>query len=260
MSRTKPGPCDGHPDAIDLNEAEAWGKELAEKALKIKAGDKGLIPAIPKGPDADLMFHPYGVMQYFPGIVMPRRTINMEKCKYPACMQCVDNCAGKAIDFKANPPTINAKKTCINCSLCDRMCPEEAIEIPAEDLRLMRTMKKIDMAKCKYPECTLCIDYCPMNAIDFSVNPPVFRRSCEGDDLCWTICPTGAIELTNLDVTHRAGHGGHENARPRRNIVDEREAAGRFRRLVPKDKVGKEGAVMDMKRTPRYYIHKLMED
>jgi len=262
----KPYPLDGHPDAIDIKEAEDWGREMAQHAQRIYAGEKNLIPEIPHGPQADPMFQPHGVMTFFPGAGKAHRKINMAKCKYPECTLCVDNCDAKAINFSVNPPAFNLN-TCLNCCLCDRMCPESAIEIPDDELFRMRTAKKIDMAKCKYPECTICVDHCSMHAIDFSVNPPVFTRSCEGDDLCWVICPEGAIEITNLETTHRAmgrgpGPGGAEGAppRPRVNLVEQREAQGRFRRLVPKEKEGSYGRIMDIKRHPRFDIHDLMQE
>lgn len=257
----KPYPLDGHPDALDIKEAEDWGREIAERAQRIYAGEKDLIPAIPHGPEAPVQFQSHGVMQYFPHLEKPHRTINMEKCQYPECTLCVDNCVARAIDFSVTPPAFNMK-TCVNCALCDRMCPQGAIEIPAEELRLMRTMKTIDMTKCKYPECTICVDHCSMDAIDFSVDPPVFKRSCEGDDLCWVICPEGAIEITNLDVTHRAGHGAGKPPAGERPIdyVDQQEAEGRFRRLVSKEELGKNYPVMEIPRHPRFDINELMQE
>jgi Fe-S-cluster-containing hydrogenase component 2/flavodoxin len=258
---TKPYPLDGHPDAIDLKEAEDWGREMAERARRIYAGEQNLIPEIPHGPQADPLFHPHGVMTFFPGAEKPHRKVNMEKCRYPECTLCVDNCVANAINFSVTPPTFNIK-TCINCCLCDRMCPQGAIEIPDEELHRMRTMKRIDMTKCKYPECTICVDHCAMNAIDFSVDPPAFKRSCEGDDLCWVICPTGAIEITNMDITHGAmGRRAPARRRAQRiNIVEQREAQGRFRRLVPKDELGSDGRIMDIKRHPVFDIHELMKE
>jgi ferredoxin len=32
----------------------------------------------------------------------------------------------------------------------------------------------------------------------------VFRNNCEKDDLCWVICPEGAIVIANLEATHGA--------------------------------------------------------
>ena len=49
--------------------------------------------------------------------------------------------------------------------------------------------------KCTYPKCGLCMDYCPMGVIDFSVNPPIFQgEGCIDCYLCEKICPTGAID------------------------------------------------------------------
>ena len=186
----------------------------------------------------------------------------MEKCQYPECTLCVDNCVAKSLDFSVDPPAFNIK-TCINCALCDRMCPQGAIEIPDDELYRMRTAKRIDTEKCKYPECTICVDHCSMNAIDFSVSPPVFKQSCEGDDLCWVICPEGAIEIINMDITHRAmGRGAPPggSSPPRISILEQREAEGRFRRLVPKDEEGADGRIMDIQRHPRFDISELMQE
>ena len=259
----KPYPLDGHPDELDLKEAEDWGREMAERARRIYAGEKDLVPEIPHGPDAPLPFQSHGAMQFFRGLEKPHRIINRDKCKYPECTLCVDNCVARAIDFSTDPPDFNMK-TCLNCCLCDRMCPEGAIEIPDEELRLMRTMKTINMEKCKYPECTICVDHCPMNSIDFSVTPPVFKWNCEGDDLCWIICPEGAIEITNIETTHgrMAVHRaeGPEQDHPFLKLLAKAEEEGRFRRLTPLDKVGWDNIIYTIKRHPRFSIEELEKD
>ena len=50
-----------------------------------------------------------------------------------------------------------------------------------------------------------------MNAIDFSVTPPAFESNCEKDDLCWVICPQGAIEYLNPENMHYAMGEWREN-------------------------------------------------
>jgi len=218
----KPYLTDGHPDTIDLKEAQAFGKEMAERAMKIAAGQTNLIPAIPKGKKADPLWQPHTMFGPPPGPppggektgqgarpqmpplpTPPIRKINIAKCKYPACTVCIDNCLVNAFDFSKNPPKV--KQNCLQCNICDRLCVYGAIEVTGGRAGAsLPTTKSIDMKKCKYPKCTICIDHCSMNSIDFSQNPPVFKNSCEKDDLCWVICPEGAIEIANLETTHGA--------------------------------------------------------
>jgi ferredoxin len=182
-----------------------------------------------------------------------KRTVNTEKCTYPTCTLCVDVCPVNAIDLAKQPAVFG--KACLNCALCDKMCPQSAIEVDAETMR-RRTQRRIDMEKCTYPTCTLCVDHCPMNSIDFSVPPPVVKLSCEGDDLCWVICPQGAIEITNLDSTHARLVMSEETKdnHPFVRLLAEAEAKGRFRRLVPLDKVGWNNPVYKNPSHPRFVI------
>jgi flavodoxin/ferredoxin len=248
----KPYVTDGHPDEIDLKEAENFGREMAEYALRIEAGETQLIPDLPNGPDSDSLFRRFGgaLTARPPSSTVPVRIINLEKCLYPRCTICIDNCAVNAIDFSVNPPSF--KKQCINCNLCNRLCPEGVIEVDATT-RMRNSQKIINMDKCLYPQCTLCVDHCPMNSIDFSVNPPVFKPSCECDDLCWVICPQNAIEITNFETAHRPKvmssieHGFNR-------FLEEAEANGRFRRLVPLDQIGWDNIIYDNPKHPRFVI------
>ena len=63
-----------------------------------------------------------------------------------------------------------------------------------------RIKLEIDMTKC-----TLCIDGCPQDAIDFSKSPPFVHNWCEGDNLCWAICPEDAIIVTNEETAQTFG-------------------------------------------------------
>jgi len=264
----KPYFTDGHPDEIDLKEAEDFGREMAGLAQRIASGEAS-VPKMPKGAKADPLWRPVhfegrppaeeagGERPRFQPMPRPQRNINMEKCTYPKCTLCVDNCIVNSIDFSATPPVF--RKNCINCSLCDKMCPVGAIEVDAETMQ-RRTQHVINMAKCKYPECTICVDHCPMNAIDFSVNPPVSKWSCEGCDLCWIICPEDAIEITNLETTHARMAARPDQDHPFLKLLAEAEAKGKFRRLTPLDKIGWDNIIYKIKRHPRFSIEELEKD
>jgi Fe-S-cluster-containing hydrogenase component 2/flavodoxin len=265
----KPYLTDGHPDEIDLKEAENFGREMAKRALRIEAGERDLIPKLPKGPNADSLWRSHGIFRNFPppppkpGEPMrpppplkespAKRTVNMEKCTYPTCTLCIDACPVNAIDFTKEPVVF--RKSCLNCALCDKMCPQLAIEVDAETMQ-NRTQRRINMEKCTYPTCTLCVDHCPMHSIDFSVTPPVIKPNCEGDDLCWVICPHDAVEITNLDSTHARLVMREEmkNNHPFIKLLAEAEAKGRFRRLVPLDKVGWDNIIYKNPKHPRLVI------
>ena len=263
LHAAKPDLTDGHPDAVDLAEAEAFGREVAERALRVTAGEHDLIPTIPEGRDADVTFRPRPMGEPFPGAQVTRR-IDAERCTYPACRLCEDCCPVGCIDLAADPPGIG--DGCWNCSLCNRLCPEGAIVLEGPGVDRMQTHKHIDMTKCRYPACTLCVDHCPMDCIDFSHNPPVFTHACEGDDLCWGLCPHGAIEISNLEETHVKMWEGFLRGREGRDrhfffdMLDEAEAAGRFRRLVPLEDVGWDNPVFGIERIPRFDIEELLGD
>ncbi|MFC1921344.1 EFR1 family ferrodoxin [Chloroflexota bacterium] len=154
----KPYLTDGHPDETDIREAEEWGKEIAERSRRIYAGETDLIP--------DLQDLPWER----PGAGPPRER-----------------------------PTLNTEK-------------------------------------CLYPECRLCMDNCPMGSIDLSFSPPIFAvGNCRPCYFCEMICPTGAIEVDYGPPSD------YECRRAREDFaknIEEAEAAGKFRRLVPIEEVG----------------------
>jgi flavodoxin/NAD-dependent dihydropyrimidine dehydrogenase PreA subunit len=122
----KPYPTDGHPDSIDLKEAEDFGQEIAERSQKILAGETGLIPPVPKlhaailppreAGQPSVHDHTFGEMvRYYP-----------EKCLYPKCQLCMENCPMDGIDLSVNPPVI--AKPCMNCEFCAKICPTGAMD------------------------------------------------------------------------------------------------------------------------------------
>jgi flavodoxin/ferredoxin len=128
----KPYFTDGHPDEIDISEAEDFGKEMVERSRRISQGETGLIPRLPKGKEYDERYFPvldsFAVAGHeFKRLV--RRvdfTVNKEKCNYPKCTHCMDNCPSNAIDMSVSPPVFD--KDCDSCFLCEQTCPMGAIE------------------------------------------------------------------------------------------------------------------------------------
>jgi flavodoxin/ferredoxin len=128
----KPYFTDGHPDEIDLKEAEDFGREMVERSQRVSRGETDLIPTLPKGKEYDERYFP--VADSFSGddgawkrlVVRDSFKINTEKCNYPKCTYCADNCPNDAIDLSASPPIFD--RDCDLCFLCEQICPRGAIE------------------------------------------------------------------------------------------------------------------------------------
>jgi ferredoxin/flavodoxin len=327
----KPYLTDGHPDAIDLQEAEAFGREMADRAKRISAGEKNVAPDIPQGEGIDGLWvrHDLAGMNDLPGPktgssigaglagsaaattaaasggVMPAaaRTgkrnaggpamgtqggvpsgapaggpggggppggpgamakaypeLDISKCVYPRCDACIFGCPVNAIDLKLAvsgskaPSEVIVKNACISCGLCERMCSYDAITFKPSFVP--KSSHQIDMSKCTYPKCTLCADKCPMNSIDFSTRPPTYHKNCEGCDLCYSLCPHDAISIPNLaeaQIPLAAAMNGPES--PFAQSVGSYEKIGRFRRLVPLDKVGFQHPAYKNKNAPRIVLN-----
>lgn len=96
---------------------------------------------------------------------------------------------------------------------------------------------KYHKEKCKYPGCRLCMDNCPVDGIDLTVNPQVIGKPCIGCEFCCKICPTGAMDGSAYNE-----FAGPISAKDIKGFLltdlVKAEVEGRFRRLVPADKVG----------------------
>jgi len=133
LGEPTPGFGDGHPDEIDLQEAEAFGREMVWTSQRVYAGETSLIPEDPPdrrpvsseasqqaGPSPDSL-------EDFKKI-MPWRLIYVkEKCLYPQCTLCMDFCPMYGIDLTMNPPVIG--NPCMTCMMCDQLCPTGAIMV-----------------------------------------------------------------------------------------------------------------------------------
>ena len=189
----KPYFTDGHPDAIDLQEAEAFGREMVERSRRIHQGETHLIPVLLQGKEYDDFYDP---------ILMnsPEETRKLKQKRF-----------GNALSVGF---TINKER-------------------------------------CNYPKCTLCMDNCPMNAIDLSVDPPLFNRNCGMCWMCEMACPRGAIEFDF--VPFHAAHPVIPGEGILEKTLEIMEAKGRFRRLVPLKEIGWNTPVWKLKK-PRYKV------
>jgi NADPH-dependent glutamate synthase beta subunit-like oxidoreductase/flavodoxin/NAD-dependent dihydropyrimidine dehydrogenase PreA subunit len=114
----KPYFTDGHPDSFDLKEAADFGKEMVERSLRVSQGEKGLIPDILSMKE-----------RLFPPEPAVELKFNKEKCRYPICRLCVDNCPVEdCINLSQHPVVFAKKEKCLNCYFCWKICPNGAIE------------------------------------------------------------------------------------------------------------------------------------
>jgi flavodoxin/NAD-dependent dihydropyrimidine dehydrogenase PreA subunit len=206
LHHMEPYPTKGHPDAVDLKEAEEFGKGMVNISRRISAGETQLIPPEPREPaQAPMPGGPPGGGPGGPG---------------------------------GGPPPGGPQ-----------VSPKEIIES-------FPTMAKYHPEKCKYPKCSLCIDNCPVDGIDFSVNPPVFAKPCLACEFCARICPTGAIDMGDW-VKAVADATGKLMPMLLLPALDKAEAEGRFRRFLPKKDINPEVfGYMNHQKHPQWIIGK----
>lgn len=126
----------GHPDSIDLQEAEDFGREMVARSRRITAGETDLIPPVPKAPRPDpeqakemtkvAEAQKEEGKQPYHSSFQTLRKFHEEKCTYPECRLCMDNCPEDGIDLSVRPPVIG--KPCIGCTFCAKICPTGAMD------------------------------------------------------------------------------------------------------------------------------------
>jgi NAD-dependent dihydropyrimidine dehydrogenase PreA subunit len=140
----KPYFTDGHPDEIDLKEAEDFGREMVERSRRIYQGETDLIPEFPRGKEYDDIYDPPELRANLGELLENlnaayRRLefkVNPDRCNYPKCTHCMDNCPTGSIDFSGSPPRLSIR--CFSrighmCFICEQTCPRGAIEIDYDE-------------------------------------------------------------------------------------------------------------------------------
>jgi len=121
----QPMHTNGHPDEIEIREAEEFGETICEISKKIQNGDTSLIPKFVLISDTWWNKQSEQLTPEFLRKVSPKFIINEDVCT--KCLTCEDVCPVDAIDIEATPPAIQ-KEGCISCYYCEQSCPEGAIE------------------------------------------------------------------------------------------------------------------------------------
>lgn len=126
----KPYFTDGHPDEIDIREAEDFGREMTETSRRISAGETGLIPPVPEMEYTPQLFT---LLEFFQSGHNPNGRLKYDrgKCIYPRCSLCMDNCLMGYIDLSKEPRKFGSKgDECdmwMGCTFCELICPTGAI-------------------------------------------------------------------------------------------------------------------------------------
>jgi ferredoxin len=213
----KPWYTDGHPDEIDLTEAESFGAAMVVHSHAISGGQTNIIPALHSKDASDQVWgigHPF---LSFGGSGETGRGAGTSS-QTPA----TDSNA--QTETKPYPLEIPASQAYVR--KLEGLPPMASRKEPGNEL-------KINPDKCI--RCKRCVKGCPCNNIDDSVFPYVFiTQDCEYCMFCEGICPTGAVEFTFRRLNTNAVTG----KRPMDVQLALAEAKGRFRRLLKEEDVG----------------------
>lgn len=190
INMPRPYPTDGHPDEIDLMEARAFGKEMAERAKGIYAGEKGLIPKLPSGPNADSLWIQQRMEEMGSG---------------GGDMPGPESDTGG--DFPGGP---DAEKGGDNKGGPDGG-PSGGEGMP---MIIITDFPEIDLSRCVYPRCNACMDLCIQGAIDLSKmtssaatisgSSLLVKNACIhcGYPLCQAVCIHDAIIYKGRKTNH----------------------------------------------------------
>jgi ferredoxin len=218
----KPWFTDGHPDEIDLAEAESFGTAMVVHSRKISAGQTDIIPTLHSKEASDQIWgigHPFLSVGGGRGSEGEGTRGNARG----ASAQAGSGAKPQSVPYPLAIPTSGSYVKQIE-GLGD------AGSAPSGEF--FDNKLKINPDKCI--RCKRCVKGCPQYNIDDSVFPYVYKtQNCERCMFCEGICPTGAVEF-NFPKTNADSGGLFSN----NNQLDIAEAKGRFRRLVKEEDIG----------------------
>jgi ferredoxin-type protein NapG len=128
----------------------------------------------------------------------------LSKCN--RCQKCIQVCPTKVImpaslEFgfiKMNTPVLSFSKSyCNSCLRCTQECPTGAL-LPVTKDSLDIGCAEIIKADCvawDFDGCTVCVDKCPLKAIELDENkcPVIITEKCNGCGLCEAVCPSPSL-------------------------------------------------------------------
>ncbi|MGI5971865.1 MAG: flavodoxin domain-containing protein [Oscillospiraceae bacterium] len=208
----KPWFTDGHPDEIDLAEAENFGEAMARHSLKLAAdGDTSILPEPLTNEVCDYIYGPGHPFLFGEGMPEPPMPENMPD-------------RPKSEDF---PPLKYPTTLSYTMKLENKK---------GTDLNAFSPHAQIDADKCI--GCNRCVEACFCGNIDGSTKPPtIINPYCEHCFFCEGVCPTGAMTFA-FRPAPKSKQEALEALGCYVKILNDAEAKGQFRRLVKEDDIG----------------------
>lgn len=119
----KPSYTSGHPDAYDLEQAKAFGKNVAQRSPEIKNQSNVSISLRYPVSSKEWIEEGHKLTEEALEKMLPKHIFNAETCIQ--CYECEENCPVQGIDIKVDPPRL--QDPCIYCWRCVNICPTLSI-------------------------------------------------------------------------------------------------------------------------------------
>jgi flavodoxin/NAD-dependent dihydropyrimidine dehydrogenase PreA subunit len=256
----QPYPTVGHPDDIDLAEAEEFGREMALRSMRVTAGETDLIPPPAEAPPPMYALAGGGPAPSVPpsgagpayggpppagaGPIPGGPPAGMPPAGGPPAggpPAGMPPAGGPpaggpppGMPPAGGPPAGMPPAGGPPAGMPPAGGPPAGGPLP-NGLDSFANMLAFDREICLHPKCTLCMDNCPVYGIDLSVDPPLIAQPCVDCEFCARICPTGALDMLSwLQAMEEMTVGFMPKMM---ESLNKAEAEGKFRRLIPMSEV-----------------------